>query len=230
MERAAADTRWTPQFAGNNARDSPGGGGKKVAMLAGGGALLVALAFGAYWIFNRTETGPASTPPPTVARATPPPSTVTSATVAVATPPAVRPTTPSAAPPPTTAPPPPSAPPAARAGPIDLAAARTLLRQGRLDEAARGFESNVRRAPAGTFSVQLLVACSAETVQKAVASVDSPELYIVPVHYQGRSCYRMCWGLYPSGNRALSAARSLPEYFRVGGAKPKVQPASEMLP
>jgi hypothetical protein len=88
----------------------------------------------------------------------------------------------------------------------------------------------VRRAPAGTFSVQLLVACSGETVQKALSSVNSPELFILPVHYQGRDCYRMCWGLYPGGNRALSAARSLPEYFRSGGAKPRVTATAEMLP
>jgi hypothetical protein len=191
--------------------------------------LLAGLACGVYWMLNRSDAAP-SPPPPTVARATPaPPTTLTTLTAApVSTLPQARPTVPSAAP--TVAPPPPSAAPVNRGGAVDLGTARVLMRQGRLDEAARGFEGNLRRAPAGTVSVQLLVACSAETVQKALSAVDSPELYIVPVHYQGRACYRMCWGLYPNSNRAQSAVKSLPEYFRVGGAKPRVMAAGELLP
>jgi septal ring-binding cell division protein DamX len=219
MERAPAEARWTPQFTAAPERASADGAGRKIAMLGGGAVLLAALALGAYWMLNRNAAAPSS-PPPTVARATPAPSTLRSATATTL--PAVRPTAPT--------PPPPTAPAATRPGPVDLGTARTLMRQGRLDEAARGFEGNVRRAPAGTFSVQLLVACSAETVQKAVTAVDSPELYIVPVQYQGRDCYRMCWGLYPSGNRAQSAVRGLPDYFRVGGAKPRVMATAELLP
>ena len=42
-----------------------------------------------------------------------------------------------------------------------------------------------RSRPAARCSVQLLVACAPETVQKAVAAVDSPELYILPVELPG---------------------------------------------
>jgi septal ring-binding cell division protein DamX len=67
-------------------------------------------------------------------------------------------------------------------------------------------------------------------VQKAVANVSSPELFIVPVRFQGRDCYRLCWGLYPSGAEAATAVRALPEYFRKGGATPRVMSAAELLP
>jgi hypothetical protein len=219
MERTPADDRWTPQF-GHGARARHAGkSGSKVGVLAGVGALAVVLALGGYWYFTQPESQPQA-PPTTLARGTPAP--VTPAPVVVRS---VAPSPGAITPPPPTEV---AAPPVT--GGLDLGTSRSLMRQGRLDDAARGFAGHVRRAPTGTFSVQLLIACSAETVQKAVASVDSPELYILPVNYQGRSCYRMCWGLYPGGNHALSAAQSLPAYFRVGGAKPKVLAASELLP
>jgi septal ring-binding cell division protein DamX len=111
-----------------------------------------------------------------------------------------------------------------------LADARTLLRQGRLGEAANGFVTNLRETPAGSFSIQLLVACSSDTVEKALASVAAPDLYILPVNYKGRPCYRVCWGLYDNEMRADSAVRTLPEYFRKGGASPRVVPTSGLLP
>jgi hypothetical protein len=118
--------------------------------------------------------------------------------------------------------------PAPKAG--TLSEARGLLEAGRLDEAAGGFLANLRRAPVGSASVQLLVACSTETVQKAVASVGASELVIVPVNYKGRDCYRLCWGVYDSSAGAASAVRSVPDYFRRGGASPRVVSAAEILP
>jgi hypothetical protein len=97
-----------------------------------------------------------------------------------------------------------------------------------LDDAAAGFEANLRKAPG--YSIQLLIACSEETVTKAVRSVAANELYIVPVNFKGRNCYRLCWGVYEDAPRANAAIRSLPEYFRKGGATPKVLPTSGLVP
>ena len=108
--------------------------------------------------------------------------------------------------------------------------ARTALRSGNYDQAARAFAAHIRRAPAGTATIQLLVACSTDTVQKAMSEVGSAELFILPVSYKGRDCYRMAWGVYPDSARAASAARSLPDYFRRGGASPRVMPAAEIVP
>jgi hypothetical protein len=103
------------------------------------------------------------------------------------------------------------------------------LRGGSFNQAAQGFASQVKRA-GNRFSVQVLVACSNETIQKALDSVPSEELFILPVNYRGRACYRLCWGLYESQDRATAALLSLPDYFRRGGASPKVSPASALLP
>ena len=120
-------------------------------------------------------------------------------------------------------------PAAAPAGNL-LDQARRALRTGSYDDAARAFAAHIRRAPAGTATIQLLVACSTDTVQKAMSEVGSAELFIVPVNYKGRDCYRMAWGIYPDSARAASAVRSLPDYFRRGGASPRVMSAADVVP
>jgi hypothetical protein len=249
MERPAGD-RWSPQFGATRGGARPvasGGGRGRAALLA---LLLVAAASAAlYYYLGRT-------PPDASAHAVPPPVTVADASTpappasleptAVPSPlaataaPAARPTpaptprvaaaTPRAAAP-TPAPTAPPASPRAGAAPAGgLREARALLASGDLAAAARGFSANVRSAPAGSASVQLLIACSDATVQKAVSAVSSPELFIVPVKYQGRDCYRLLWGLYANSAQAATAARSVPEYFRKNGAAPRVMSASELRP
>ena len=225
------EERWTPAFGGRSA------GGAAARRSSSRAPLLIALGVvgaaaigGGVWYFLRGR-APAATPPPTtVARS----ASVTTAPAAT-TPPVSVATAPSAAPRVTAAPqavrtpPPPTTPPRSNDR-LSLAEARTLMRQGRLPQAARGFETNVRGAPSGTLSVQLLVACAPETVQKALDGVHSDELFILPVSYQGRDCFRMCWGLYSTPAKATSAMRALPEYFRAGGASPKVLPVASLLP
>ena len=67
------------------------------------------------------------------------------------------------------------------------------------------------------------------TVRKAADAVAQDELYIVPVDFKGRSCYRMGWGLYQEETRAASALRSLPDYFRQPGIVPRVVPTATFL-
>ena len=111
-----------------------------------------------------------------------------------------------------------------------LGEARQLLEHRDYAAAARGFASSVRSNSEARFSVQLLVACSEETVGKALANASGPDLLILPVSYKGKSCYRLCWGLYDSEGRATAAMSAVPAYFREGGAKPKVSPTASLLP
>jgi uncharacterized protein DUF4388 len=253
LERPSSE-RWSPQF---GARDRPTGGARAVAPPGKGKAALIAvvLAVGAtaalWYYFVRPQPGASAS-----SVATPAPETTPSAVTAAASPglppditrpPATSPSStlpmratasPSPAttalrtpPPPVSTPAPVASPrPPATGGQGGLREARAQLSAGQLAEAARGFAAHLRAAPRGTTSVQLLVACSGETVQKAVANVSSPELYIVPVRFQGKDCYRLCWGLYTSAPQAASAARALPDYFRKGGATPRVMTAAELLP
>ncbi len=82
----------------------------------------------------------------------------------------------------------------------------------------------------GSYTVQLLVACADETVAKASQNVSAQELFIVPVEYKGRSCYRICWGVYENEAGAHAAVKSIPEYFRKGGATPKAVSTASVIP
>jgi hypothetical protein len=204
------------------------GGGVPAGVIYGGAALvLVAAAIGGAWyVWGRGTTRStveqaATSPAPTTMPAatdTPAPAASAVATTAAPVPELPSPRTPVR----------PSPASQARTAPANLADARTLLQSGDLDAAARGFAATVKAAPASSASVQILVACSPETVQKAVQNAGSPELFIVPVNYKGRDCYRLCWGLYESASRAASALPQLPEYFRKG-ATPRVIAASEIV-
>lgn len=238
------DPRWEPRFdggGGRRAHRAPAGRGK----LYGALAVLVLAAGAAAWflvIGPRLQGPAAGVPPPTSVAAAPattlaaPPSTlaepVASTLPALSAPATTPPATQApvaTVPPRTTPPPPPTTQPARVEKAGSLADARASFRRGAFGDAARGFTANLRGARS-TWTVQLLVACSDETVSKAVAAVSAPDLFIVPVDYKGRSCYRMCWGLYDNEARARSGIGSVPEYFRKGGASPKAVTAASVLP
>ena len=101
--------------------------------------------------------------------------------------------------------------------------------RGDLAEAAEAFAGHIR-GKHEAYSIQILVACSDDTVQKALANSSAPELYILPVHYKGKICCRLCWGIFDDEGRAGSAMGAVPEYFRRGGASPKVVRTSAILP
>ena len=248
LEPGGRDDAWGPQLGEGEPRRFPRG-------LMVGGAILVLAAAGiaGMWYYRENPNafafgrGSTASPPSTTFTSAAPPTTTAAAppaTMVPVPPPATLATVPAttlaAAPKPISVPtpvarplatPPPATPPTTTAPAANLLdQARRALRSGDYDEAARAFAAHIRRAPAGTATIQLLVACSTDTVQKAMSEVGSAELFIVPVNYKGRDCYRMAWGIYPDSARAASAARSLPDYFRRGGASPRVMPAAEVVP
>jgi len=232
FEKTSQQERWSPQFGHKpTARRASSGGRRNAILIAGAAALLGVTAIGVL-LFQQWRRGArvpiaAATPPPAVSpslSSAPPPLPGVSASAA-----ATVPTLGAASPPPPSSARP-SPPPSPRStAQASLAIARNLLRSGRVAEAAQAFSASLRGAAPGTRSIQLFVACAPETVQKAVEAVSEDELYIVPVNYKGKDCYRLCWGLYPDESRAASAMQSLPEYFRKGGAAPRVMSATEIL-
>ena len=235
--------KWVPQFNSKGGQARRAGGSRKGLAVAGVAAALLLLGgAGAWYLLIR----PGSTGTPVVAATppvrTPPPTTPTQAaptiepSVVPVTTPTVTPVTSTPAPAVTArpaTPPPPSAPPRDVRPPASgggLGAARAALQAGRYDEAAPAFAAHVKRAAAGTSTIQLLVACSGETVQKAVQAAGADDLFIVPTNFKGRDCYRLCWGLYPTAASASSAMRSVPQYFRQDGLSPRVLSATEIQP
>jgi len=174
-------------------------------------------------------------PPPTLAATTAP--TLAASTAATPAAVAATPTPPPPTPLPAT--PKPAAPtptPRPAATPAPAAAARTggdgpvLLRQGSFAEAAKSFATSLAPGARGRFSNQLLTACSTDTIAKAVQAVPGDELFILPVIFQGRSCYRLCWGVYDTRPAAEAGRNSVPAYFRQSGTTPRLSPLNELLP
>jgi hypothetical protein len=242
--------RWEPQFRPTvGRRPAPRGRGVPILPLALGVAgLAVAGAAGYYFLVLRpaqaapvAKTSPSTQPAPSIATLAGAPvegAPSSSAQGPSAAPPAaatfapatLAPVTVATPRPSTTLPQPPTTTPVASGPAAASGDARGLLRAGGYAGAARAFATELQGGARGRYTVQLLVACSEETVQKAVSAVPAGELFILPVNYKGKSCYRLCWGVYRNEPEAASAGSSLPDYFRRGGATPKVSPIADLLP
>jgi hypothetical protein len=220
-------------------------------VLIGLGAGVIAIIAGGSWYYlNQVQSTPVAKaavvpPPPSAVAPTPlptplasplsspsaevvsPPPTGVPSSTATATPSPADPATPS--PRPTATPPPVATTPVSPLDNGPVTEARSLMRQGSFGPAAKGFAANVKAATASPFTIQLLVACSNETVQKALEKIAADDLYILPVSYKGKSCNRICWGLYRDEAGADSAVSALPEYFRQNGATPKVVKTTTLL-
>jgi hypothetical protein len=240
LEKPSVRTGAIPPMAGSRGGRRESAGGRTGVLFAGAALLLVAA--GAWFYRDRLpipgRSGPvaAVTPGPVVsAPATPagaPNASPAAEPSPVGTASAPAPSAPGSPPVPASPAPSPraAAPAITPAPPVAGGDGRALMRAGRFPEAARAFASSTRAAGRSAAVIQLLIACSGETVQKAVDNAGGPELLILPVKFQGRDCYRLGWGVYPSSARASAALRSVPEYFRLGGATPKVLSVSEAAP
>jgi len=197
----------TPATSGSARRGAP----SRMPLFAGAGAALALAAVAAWFFLMRPRPEASATPVQTSA-----PATQTPSSSLPATPPPFAPAATTAG----------SAPATQPAPPADDA--RALLQAGSYPEASRVFASDLKAAGAGAATIQLLIACSAETVQKAVQNVGAMELVIVPHRFEGKDCYRLCWGIYPSTQQATAAVRSLPAYF--SAQRPRVVRAAEITP
>jgi len=245
--------RWEPQFRPpttppRRPAGSSSSGPSRAPLFAVAVSVVLAVVAAWYFILRTPASPPAPTPRPRTATAAPPrilPPPLTSAPSAapVGSPPPVASAATTSPPPASTPAHPPTAPPAvpsptpratspspAGGAPAGTEAARALLRQGSLSEAARTFVAALTPEARGRFSLQVLTACSPDTVQKAVSAVVADELFILPVNLKGRECFRLCWGVYGSRAEAEAATGQVPAYFQQGGAPPRLQPLVELLP
>lgn len=99
--------------------------------------------------------------------------------------------------------------------------AAVRLRRGDVAAAARGFAAAL---PDEGYTIQLLVACSPETAIKAAGQTPSADLFVVPLRFQGRDCYRVLYGRYASEPEAREALeRSVPAYFKQTPSRPRIE-------
>lgn len=104
-----------------------------------------------------------------------------------------------------------------------------LLASGRYAEAAAAFLGEWGKSQAG-YTVEIEVACQADTVAKGAAAAGGKAEYaILPYDLKGRACYLVVWGAYPDKTSAEAALGELPALFKPPGAQPRVAPRSKVL-
>ena len=118
--------------------------------------------------------------------------------------------------------------PASPRGAESWAKGRDLLKAGSYAEAARAFGAGLEAEKHG-FTVQLFIACSEETVRRAVAAASGEELYVRAVRYQGRECWSLGWGVYGSEAQARAAADGVPGELLEGGVTPRVARVARVI-
>ena len=162
-------------------------------------ALAAAAAFSVYYfvlplVMGGSEaTGTQAGAGTTVATTNPPPSTTTRRT------------------------PPP--PPQTRAGSPSSGNARQQLAAGNLNGAARSFLAQLRASSANKFTIAVGLYCDEDNAGRIVTSASgSEQIFILPTTVQGRSCYRIMWGLFDTRQAATSSMASLPNGIRAGDA------------
>ncbi len=123
----------------------------------------------------------------------------------------------------------PTAPAAGKAPAVGASGAGyEALKAGRLAEAEAAFRKAAESKRA-EFSLQLLVACSPQTIEKAILNDPSPDLFVLAVTYSGKPCHRLMRGYFKTSDQASQATAALPPYYVAEGAKPKAVAISAVL-
>jgi len=107
-----------------------------------------------------------------------------------------------------------------------IASALQQLDQGDAAGAARQFESFILSGNPDRFTLQVMIACQEDTVKGARTRAGADvSLFILPYSLKGRSCYRVCWGVYADVDSARAAVTAVPAAL-TGSTVPLVVPLS----
>lgn len=81
----------------------------------------------------------------------------------------------------------------------------------------------------GSYTAQVLVSCKPENTRRILLKAASERLYLLPLPERGETCFRVCWGIYPSA-KAAGEAKDLPAFLQKQGERPAPKPVSELAP
>ena len=105
------------------------------------------------------------------------------------------------------------------------------LRKGDLELAIQQGQKYLAEGSAKQWTLRLEIACVGETLKRAVEIFPDgkPDIFIVPMTLRdGRSCYQVFYGKFPSSATAEKQAGSLPKALHEGGNRPKAFRISEI--
>ena len=100
-------------------------------------------------------------------------------------------------------------------------APKDASRQHWLDRAARDQQrlSNERKT---RYAIQLELACETTSLVDAFQHDHGGNMWVLTTPYQGRTCFRVLWGRYPSPEAARRALSSAPKFFATSKNRPAV--------
>jgi septal ring-binding cell division protein DamX len=108
---------------------------------------------------------------------------------------------------------------------ISVAARLKALEQGDLDLAVRQGERLLKATPPNRWTLRLEIACQGETIRHVVEIFQGrqPDLFLLPIVFRdGRNCYQVLLGQFPSQQAAEKEVKHLPSSFLAGKNRPKV--------
>jgi hypothetical protein len=81
------------------------------------------------------------------------------------------------------------------------------------------------------YTLQFAVVCDEANARVRLAGLaDEPEFYLVAAQHDDRACFRLCWGVFESPERAKQAAAAAPPALLAITASPRVLATSEAVP
>jgi septal ring-binding cell division protein DamX len=105
------------------------------------------------------------------------------------------------------------------------------MARGDLERAVRQGERRLRDIPSTHFTLRLEIACQGETIRRVTQMFKGarPDLYLLPMALRdGRGCFQVMLGDYPTRTTAEKAVRRLPASFRADRNPPKPFRVSEL--
>jgi hypothetical protein len=105
-----------------------------------------------------------------------------------------------------------------------IAARLAAIDRGDLALAEKQGEKIVKDTPAGHFTLRLEIACQGDTIRR-VAEIfkgQEPDIFLLPMAMRdGRTCYQVLYGRFPSEQAALTQVKRLPASFLADRNRPK---------
>jgi septal ring-binding cell division protein DamX len=106
----------------------------------------------------------------------------------------------------------------------------SMVLDGRIQEASLAWFRQLSAAPKSNYTLQLEIACQAQTVSEAFSSFPDPaQLMVIPISYKGRMCYRVIFGLFSSEAAANGAIGEIPAMFMNQQPPPKPVQLSKII-
>jgi hypothetical protein len=114
-----------------------------------------------------------------------------------------------------------SAAPAPTTTPAAAADTRDASRQHWLDRAAHD-QQRLSADRKTRYAIQLELACETTSLVDAFQHDHGGNMWVLSTPYEGKTCFRVLWGRYPSIEAAHRAVSSAPKFFSTGKNRPVV--------